>query len=214
MKYHTIIWDWNGTLLNDLQLCLWCINTMLGKRGLPLLDTESYRRVFGFPVSRYYQRIGLDLEREPFADLAEEYMALYQPNSLSCPLQEGAAETLRALQVQGIRQVLLSASNKSYLMEQLASHPELDGVFSAIWGIDNIHAAGKTDLARALAEQEDLSCALMVGDTPHDAEVARAMKTDCVLLCCGHKDAASLHACGVPVLRCVPDVPFFVKESF
>ena len=60
MKYTNIIWDWNGTLLNDTELSIKCINTLLKRRSLPLLSAEQYREVFGFPIREYYQRIGLD----------------------------------------------------------------------------------------------------------------------------------------------------------
>ena len=40
-KITTIVWDWNGTLLNDVDLCLHTINRLLGKRELPLLDHDS-----------------------------------------------------------------------------------------------------------------------------------------------------------------------------
>jgi len=56
-----IIWDWNGTLLNDIQLCVQTINEMLDKRNLPLLSVNDYKDVFSFPVKNYYQKIGFDL---------------------------------------------------------------------------------------------------------------------------------------------------------
>lgn len=215
MKYNDIIWDWNGTLLNDTELSIKCINTLLKRRSLPLLSAEQYREVFGFPIREYYQRIGLDFEKEPFETLAVEYMELYQIRSLSCKLYEGAAETLALLKEKGVRHILLSASDTGYLSAQLACYPELAGMFSRIMGLDNIHAASKTALGRLLAAQEDLSSALAVGDTPHDAEVAKAMNVDCVLVACGHKDRKSLLACGVPVLESVRQLPeFFTKRIY
>lgn len=214
MKYTDIIWDWNGTLLNDTELCVRCINTLLARRDLPQLSAERYREVFGFPIREYYQRIGLDFEKEPFEALAVEYMEMYQPQSLSCKLYEGAAETLVLLKEKGMRHILLSASDTGYLAVQLACYPELSGMFSRIMGLDNIHAASKTALGEMLAAQEDLSSALAVGDTPHDAEVAKAMHVDCVLVACGHKDRKSLLACGVPVLESVRQLPMFLDNGF
>ncbi len=56
MKYNTIIWDWNGTLLNDNWLCLDIINEMLIDRDLEELSMLRYKDIFGFPIIRYYQR--------------------------------------------------------------------------------------------------------------------------------------------------------------
>ena len=51
-----IIWDWNGTLLNDIELCVLTINELLERRNLTLLSVEDYREVFSFPVKNYYQK--------------------------------------------------------------------------------------------------------------------------------------------------------------
>ena len=62
----TIIWDWNGTLLNDLRLCVKTINSLLEKRSLPVLTTSSYKEVFSFPVKDYYEKVGFDFSKEDF----------------------------------------------------------------------------------------------------------------------------------------------------
>lgn len=77
-KYTHIIWDWNGTLLDDVARCMAVINAMLEKRGLPALaSVDAYRSVFGFPVRDYYRRVGFDFGKEAFETLAAEYIELY-----------------------------------------------------------------------------------------------------------------------------------------
>ena len=63
-----IIWDWNGTLLDDAWLCRDVMNGMLRLRDMDFLSAERYREIFDFPIVRYYERIGFDLERESFED--------------------------------------------------------------------------------------------------------------------------------------------------
>ena len=53
MKYKNVVWDWNGTLLNDVKVGVNTLNDMLGRRGLPLLSVEDYKEKFGFPVKQY-----------------------------------------------------------------------------------------------------------------------------------------------------------------
>ncbi len=53
MAKKVIIWDWNGTLLNDTDICVSCMNRVLKKRGLELLDVQRYREIFNFPVKIY-----------------------------------------------------------------------------------------------------------------------------------------------------------------
>ena len=74
-----ILWDWNGTLLNDVDLCFSCINRLLVSHDLKPLDTLSqYREVFTFPIEDYYKRVGFDFDKISFSMLAHEYMEDYQ----------------------------------------------------------------------------------------------------------------------------------------
>ncbi len=103
-KYTHVIWDWNGTLLNDVAWCMTRINVMLKSRGLSTLDSiEMYHRVFGFPVKDYYERVGFDFEKEPFEALAAEYIELYHSNDNNLSLFPGAREVLFDLKHNGIR---------------------------------------------------------------------------------------------------------------
>jgi phosphoglycolate phosphatase len=66
-----IIWDWNGTLLDDTELSVQTMNQMLQKRNLQQLTHASYKEVFSFPVKDYYRKIGFNFTSEPF-----EYLPL------------------------------------------------------------------------------------------------------------------------------------------
>ena len=64
---HThLIWDFNGTILQDMDLGIRCTNTMLTERGLPVIPSvEAYREIFGFPIDEYYRRLGFDFVLAP-----------------------------------------------------------------------------------------------------------------------------------------------------
>ena len=56
-----ILWDWNGTLLDDVDLCVDALNRLLAGFGYPQrYDHERYRAIFGFPIEEYYVRAGFD----------------------------------------------------------------------------------------------------------------------------------------------------------
>ena len=59
-KHKHIIWDWNGTLINDVWLVVEAMNKMLKKRNLPKIDSKKYREIFDFPVTEYYSKLGFD----------------------------------------------------------------------------------------------------------------------------------------------------------
>jgi len=62
----TIIWDWNGTLLNDVDICVESINILLSERGHKPLSKSLYREIFTFPVKAYYELAGFDFTNESF----------------------------------------------------------------------------------------------------------------------------------------------------
>ena len=54
-----VFWDWNGTLLDDVEFTRGCLNWLLEQHGYPQrYDLAAYREVFGFPIEAYYQRAG------------------------------------------------------------------------------------------------------------------------------------------------------------
>lgn len=87
-KYDNIIWDWNGTLLNDIDLCLGIANQMLANHQDTPLDMERYRNAFGFPITGYYEKIGIDLKKESFEVLTEKFVQQYNEGIKSCHLFE------------------------------------------------------------------------------------------------------------------------------
>jgi phosphoglycolate phosphatase len=201
MKYDHVIWDFNGTVLADMQAGIVAVNEMLSARGLPVLsDLEDYRRVFCFPVEEYYQKLGFDFEKEDFKGvLAPLWVSLYNKYSKDAPIFGGVQELTSALRAKGVRQSILSASEREMMHEQLRERCALDW-FDEIWGNDSIHAYGKGALSVKWRESHPGAKAVMLGDTTHDFEVARAMGADCILIAAGHHSAQRLLACGVPVV--------------
>ena len=96
--YDYIIWDWNGTLLDDLWLALEVANGMLRRRGLSEMDPNGYREIFDFPVETYYRAAGFDFSREPFPVLADEFIGEFNARVTECELHQGAREVLSAVQ--------------------------------------------------------------------------------------------------------------------
>ena len=209
MKPRGVIWDWNGTLLDDLQLCLGLLNELLEDSGCPnRYDLEGYREIFGFPVVDYYRRAGLDLEKRSFEEMAADYVARYDPASFSCSLCPGAADALAALKSAGVRQVILSASELTLLKAQ-TEHLGVAGYFDELLGQTDYYAHGKLAVGKAWMARQDFdpAQAVLVGDTLHDAEVAAGLGTKCVLCAAGHQSRARLLTAGVPVIGTLEELP-------
>ena len=159
--FDTVLWDWNGTLLDDAALCCELLNTMLARHGYaPVGSMEAYRQVFCFPIETYYCRAGFDFSRHPFAALADEYMRLYTPRSLGCPLQPDACAVLDALRAQGMRQVMLSASKRENLQQQV-EHFGLRSRFDTLLGLSDIYAKSKTEVGLRWLRESGLEAAVL-----------------------------------------------------
>lgn len=200
-RYRTLIWDWNGTLLNDAAACRRIINRVLLRRGLPTVSARRYRELFDFPIRTYYENIGFDFAMEPFEKVGSEFIELYEQERSSFRLQPGARALLRGLHAQGFQQIILSAYRQDTL-DSLLHEKHLASYFTCMVGADNVYAHGKKDQGLALLQkcQLDRQTTLMVGDTLHDADVAEAMGIDCVLLDAGHQARHRLTRRNVPVL--------------
>lgn len=183
-----IIWDWNGTILNDVDACIRSVNILLEKRNLDTIDTDIYRGVFGFPLINYYNAIGFDLERERFDTLAGEFYSLYLDNAKASGLQEGVTDALHRFMVSGYSQIILSAMESNGLKQQVSDH-NLDRYFDEVIGLDNNLAHGKIDSAREYFQKTGNHAEkIMIGDTYHDFEVAAALGCRCILVDSGHQD--------------------------
>lgn len=207
LRHRHLIWDWNGTLLDDLDLGISVMNAILARRALPLLDRARYHALFDFPVRDYYYRLGFDPAQDTFEQLSVEFISGYDARRLESTLHGETRRVLAAAQAAGLRQSILSAYRQETLRE-IVAHFGLDGHFDHIAGLDNIHAHSKVALGRDLIRRLDTDPGdiLLVGDTLHDLEVARELGVDCALVAAGHHSADRLQATGAPVY---PDLAAF-----
>jgi phosphoglycolate phosphatase len=131
-KIGGVIWDWNGTLLNDAELAVETINSMLVRRNLPQLSVDRYKQVFTFPVKEYYRKIGFDFEAEPFEVPALEFIERYNEQVKGCGLHKDSTTVLNYFQSLGIRQFILSAMQQNTLDECL-NHYQINHFFDRVW---------------------------------------------------------------------------------
>ena len=217
MKYTDIIWDFNGTILDDVDAGIVSVNKLLSDRGLPTIESkEEYRKVFRFPIIEYYRALGFDFEREPYEALAPLWVSEYLKNCKRAPIRDGFCEALECFSALGMRQHVLSATEISMLKNQL-SELRIANRFDSVYGLDNIHANSKTELAKRWKEENENAVALFVGDTEHDFATARAIGCDCALICDGHNSKEKLIACkGAYVFDDLRDLldNFVKKTSF
>ena len=162
MKPSLVLWDWNGTLLDDVALCVDALNRLLRIYHYPQqYSLAQYREIFGFPIEDYYIRAGFDFSKNSYKELADDYMQDYLARAGACPLAESAVPALSLLKDAGVQQVILSASNLPVL-EQQVTERGVRPYFDRLLGLDNIYARSKVEVGLAYL------CLLYTSPSPRD----------------------------------------------
>jgi len=194
-----LVWDWNGTLLDDLSLVVSSTNHTFAAVGGRSVDSDEHRQRFRRPVSEFYAEI---LERaitdEEFEELDRIFHDAYRMGLTTIPLVADAEAAIKAWPG---TQSLLSMWFHEELIPAVESRG-LAGVFARIDGrpteVDGGLKAGH--LARHLAELDIAGeQAVLIGDSIDDADAAASVGALCVLYTGGFTDPARLRASGVPV---------------
>lgn len=188
-----ILFDWNGTLVDDLDLCLEIHQKIRTRAGLPSLSKSDYLDQFGFPLVQFYQKVGFDLVQPSFETITEWFMDEYYQRDAEHQIFEDANRVLRALREQGYKLGILSASRHQRLVDSV-SKLGLFPLFDRILGIKDDFASSKADELHELMETEGLKPdqILFVGDTHHDAEIALDKQIPYALILRGHQSRAAL----------------------
>ena len=187
-----ILWDWNGTLLDDSAACVGALNRMLAGRGLPPIDLERYRRDFSFPARGFYERIGMRLELEDWDALAKEYHDAYLAEP--AVLAADAVEALRLARSLACGQSIISALRQDHL-DIATDRYGVREYFDVVRGTDNLDGASKLERAHELVGElaaKGVRNLVLIGDSLHDKEVADAIGARAVLYSGGSHAAERL----------------------
>ncbi len=201
MPPKVLVWDWNGTILDDVLLCYEIENEMLRNRRMPEIpDLARYLDTFSFPICDYYRVLGYTFLDESYEALSVEFNARYAAQYRQCPLRAGAVQALQAFQRAGVSQMLLSATKQERLIEQ-AQEFGVSSYFDDLVGMTDDLAHSKVERARMrlLEHGERPENVLFLGDTDHDFAAASAVGAPCMLVTGGHQSEAVLKRTGAPV---------------
>jgi phosphoglycolate phosphatase len=198
----TVLWDFNGTLLDDTRVCIDAINILLKERNKEGISAERYREIFTFPVKDYYSLAGFTFDEEPFEKPAIEFIRHYERMITGSSLFEDVKETLEELHRKNYRQMILSAMQQDFLNVLVERH-SIGHYFEKIAGIGDHYADGKLALARQLVDSlgGERTKVTLIGDTLHDHEVGSALGIEVILVGRGHQSEKRLRETGRPVVH-------------
>lgn len=207
--------DFNGTVLNDIDLCLNLLNEMLYEKEKITVDISRYKEIFDFPIIKYYIAAGFDFSKYTFEELANYFIVEYTRRNLTESFVfDDVREFVNSLKEAGYKVVICSASKKPLLLDQLRDFNILD-LFDDVIGLDNHYAASKAELAYEYVNKIgiDLKHSYFVGDTTHDAEVGLKCGLNVLLIDRGHQSYNVLNQTGECILPTLIDAYNFIVKK-
>jgi len=204
MRYSCVIWDWNGTLADDVIASLKATNDILARHGKPPNDLAQYYAYMDTPISRFYEHL-FNLNEVPMSVIGREFYEFY-PKYFE-GLHAGAETLLKKLHSAGVRQVILSSGHRENVERDTAAQG-IRPYFDEILAADDLLAESKEERGRLWVQRQNIPAEQMVviGDTLHDLAAARYIGADCILCAIGHQSEADLLTGGVPVIHALRDL--------
>jgi phosphoglycolate phosphatase-like HAD superfamily hydrolase len=206
-----VIWDWNGTLLDDVGAVLEATSVAFRQAGIRVEVTgESYRRNFTRPIRVFYERLlGRPIGHDEWVRLDHAFHLEYARLDARCTLATGAREVLDEIRELGWSQSVCSMLPEEYLLPAV----ERQGIAGHFVRIDGLRGAerGGAKLENLIAHLDHIGVSptrtVMVGDTVDDAVAARGAGIACILLDSGAglHDSETIRGAGVPVAADVPE---------
>ncbi|MFJ4774750.1 HAD family hydrolase [Streptomyces sp. NPDC088762] len=212
-----IVWDWNGTLLHDIDAVIVATNASFAELGLPPITLEAYRDLYVVPVPKFYERLmGRLPTDEEWVVMDEAFHRHYWLAAEHAGLAEGARELLRDWQGDGLTQSLLSLAPHEKLVPLVRSHG-IDRHFVRVDGRTGpSHTSKAGHLVRHMAAMEAAGVTaertILVGDAVDDALAAAHVGARAVLYTGGSHSRRSLESAGVPVVDTLADAVRTARE--
>ncbi len=191
--YESVIWDWNGTLLNDADIGYQAETELFIRYGLKTQTPEERRKNFCMPIEVYYTRMGFDFKKVDYQKISDEWLSIYERLVETAPVFEGVSEMLHRINESGKRQFVLTAAPEIHVHAMTKRH-EIHHHFEAVYGLANARADSKIERGRELIVDNKINPerTILIGDTTHDYEVGEALGTDVLLIADGHNSFEAL----------------------
>ncbi len=209
----TLVFDFNGTLIDDIDICLDLLNKMLKEKGHEgNISKEKYLSIFAFPIIDYYTASGFSFPKDDFPALAKEFDVDYRNGFPELKLFDDVKEVLAYFKGKK-RLIVLSATKQDNLDEELKMNGIYD-CFDAVIGIKDIYGRSKVGEAKEYFSKTNIDPkeVVFIGDTLHDDEVAKEIGGRSILVSRGHQNEERLkEAKGALVLKTLKELESIIN---
>lgn len=210
-----VVWDWNGTLLDDQHLVVRAANASLAPLGVGALTDEEYRDHYTRPVHLAYESIlGRPVTEAEWELINQTFHDTYYELASAADLAADAVAAIELLDEAGWTQSVLSMSPHDRLSVAVAQRGITER-FVAVDGVPSPTGAGKVQYLRTHLARHGFAAATVtkVGDTPDDAAAAAAVGARAVLYDGGSHHRSALEAAGVPVVASLLEAARAIVED-
>lgn len=186
MKYRSLLFDWSGTLVDDLPPTLHATNEVLLKYGVSAMGREEFRDRFRLPYPEFYDEV---LPGVPIDDLEGIFRSSFNQSPQGVTVLPHAREMLAWCREQGIRCFVLSSMDVGLFTEQahdFGLHDHFEAIYAGV--IDKRHRIGDIIAHHGL----DPVRTAFVGDMVHDIDTAKFGGVDSIAVATGYDPVARL----------------------
>jgi len=186
MKYKSLLFDWSGTLVDDLPPTLHATNEVLRNYGVPAMDLDEFRRRFRLPYPEFYEEI---LPGVPIGDLEGIFRSSFHQSPVRVTVLPHAREMLAWCRENEVRCFVLSSMDVGLFTEQahdFGLHDHFEAIYAGV--IDKRYRIGDILTDHGL----EPATTAFVGDMVHDIETARHGGVDSIAVATGYDPVARL----------------------
>lgn len=184
--FHNLIFDWSGTLVDDLGPVLEATNAVLGKYRIAALDREGFRRAFRLPYREFYAELLPDI---PLEELEAHFRPAFDAAVTPVTVLPHAREKLEWCAALGIRCFVLTSMDTLAFerqMDDFGFRPHFEATYSGV--------LDKREIIHQILATHHLDPAetAFVGDMTHDVETARHGGVSSIAVLTGYNHAEIL----------------------
>jgi len=204
MAYRLVVFDWDGTIIDSASTIADCIRDASRSLGLEVPERERASHVIGLGLHDAMRIAVPGLPAQRYPEFVESYRRHFLERKDAMQLFDGMRQLLEELSKAHLLAIATGKSRRG-LDRDLDFH-QLKPLFMASRCADETNPKPHPAMLLELMDELDVSPeqALMIGDTSHDLEMARAAGVGAIAVTYGAHPEAGLRACAP--LQCIPDV--------
>lgn len=196
MKYELIVFDWDGTILDSPAGIAESIRASCGDLGLEIPPLERASHVIGLGLPQLMREVAPALPPERYGEFVEAYRRHFRSREPAMQLFPGMRELLGELSSRTLLGIATAKSRRG--LERALDATGLRPHFRASRCADECHPKPHPAMLLELMEEtkKNAKNMLMIGDTSHDLEMARAAGVEALAMTYGAHPEQGLRACG------------------